>query len=106
VNEQAVRRLTCKGCIVAKEAAEGLKHSDVERIEALDSIPMYLSVAMLENLRAQNHELLQVEFVSDCPDFMGIDLEGYGPFEEGDTAELPGDNAEILINRGIAEPTR
>ena len=44
-----------------------------------------------------------VKINSDVPEFMGTDLEAYGPFEEGDTAEVPEDNAEILENRGNAE---
>jgi hypothetical protein len=48
-------------------------------------------------------DYVEVEFESSCPEFMGTDLESYGPFEEGDTAEIPEDNAEILVNRGQAE---
>jgi DNA replication initiation complex subunit (GINS family) len=44
-----------------------------------------------------------VEITSDVPEFMGTDLEAYGPFEEGEQAEIPEDNAEILVNRGNAE---
>ena len=44
-----------------------------------------------------------VNINSDVPEFMGTDLEAYGPFEEGDQAEVPEDNAEILENRGNAE---
>jgi DNA replication initiation complex subunit (GINS family) len=44
-----------------------------------------------------------VKINSDVPEFMGTDLEAYGPFEEGDQAEVPEDNAEILKNRGNAE---
>jgi DNA replication initiation complex subunit (GINS family) len=44
-----------------------------------------------------------VKIVSEVPEFMGTDLETYGPFEEGDEAEIPDDNAEILVNRGNAE---
>lgn len=44
-----------------------------------------------------------VKINSDVPEFMGTDLEAYGPFEEGDQAEVPEDNAEILENRGNAE---
>jgi len=44
-----------------------------------------------------------VKIVSEVPEFMGTDLETYGPFEEGDKAEIPDDNAEILVNRGNAE---
>lgn len=44
-----------------------------------------------------------VEITSEVPEFMGTDLEAYGPFEEGEQAEIPQDNAEILVNRGNAE---
>ena len=44
-----------------------------------------------------------VEITSEVPEFMGTDLEAYGPFEEGETTEIPEDNAEILVNRGNAE---
>ena len=71
---------------------------------------MYLTVEMLEQLR-ENHEpdcngYTTVTFRSSCPEFVGADLEEYGSYETGDTAQLPEDNAEILINRGMAEPTR
>lgn len=44
-----------------------------------------------------------VKIISDVPEFMGTDLESYGPFEEGEEVEIPKDNAEILVNRGNAE---
>lgn len=44
-----------------------------------------------------------VKIVSKVPEFMGTDLESYGPFEEGEEAEIPEENAEILVNRGSAE---
>ena len=44
-----------------------------------------------------------IRITSDVPEFMGTDLETYGPFDEGDKAQVPEDNAEILVNRGNAE---
>lgn len=44
-----------------------------------------------------------VKTTSDVPEFMGTDLEAYGPFDEGEEVEIPDDNAEILVNRGNAE---
>lgn len=44
-----------------------------------------------------------VKVTGNVPEFMGTDLESYGPFEEGEEAEIPDDNAEILVNRGNAE---
>jgi DNA replication initiation complex subunit (GINS family) len=45
----------------------------------------------------------KVKIVNEVPEFMGTDLESYGPFEEGDRPVIPEDNAEILVNRGNAE---
>lgn len=45
----------------------------------------------------------KVRIVSNVPEFMGTDLESYGPFEEGEKTELPEENADILVNRGSAE---
>jgi DNA replication initiation complex subunit (GINS family) len=44
-----------------------------------------------------------VKITSEVPEFMGTDLEPYGPFEEGEEASIPEENAEILVNRGNAE---
>ncbi|MFB6245052.1 MAG: hypothetical protein ABEJ03_01765 [Candidatus Nanohaloarchaea archaeon] len=44
-----------------------------------------------------------IEITSDVPEFMGTDLESYGPLEEGETVEVPEENADILVNRGNAE---
>ncbi|MFB6292226.1 MAG: DNA-directed DNA polymerase II small subunit [Candidatus Nanohaloarchaea archaeon] len=52
MNEKAVKELTKKGCIVAKDAAESLTEEDIEKIQELDSPPMYLSEKMLSQLRS------------------------------------------------------
>jgi DNA replication initiation complex subunit (GINS family) len=44
-----------------------------------------------------------VKTTSEVPEFMGTDLEAYGPFDAGEEVEVPNDNAEILVNRGNAE---
>lgn len=49
----------------------------------------------------EGYERLKIK--SHVPEFMGTDLESYGPFEEGDEVEVPEENAEILVNRGNAE---
>ena len=49
------------------------------------------------------NDKVEVEFSGEVPKFMGTDLEEYGPFEEGDTAEVPEDNAEILVEKDKAE---
>lgn len=49
----------------------------------------------------EGYELVKI--TSEVPEFMGTDLEPYGPFEEGEEASIPEENAEILVNRGNAE---
>ncbi|MFB6116518.1 MAG: hypothetical protein ABEK10_03310 [Candidatus Nanosalina sp.] len=44
-----------------------------------------------------------VRTTSEVPEFMGTDLEAYGPFDKGEEVQIPDDNAEILVNRGNAE---
>jgi DNA replication factor GINS len=44
-----------------------------------------------------------VIFKEDIPQFIGSDLKEYGPFKKGDDAEIPLENAKILIEKGIAE---
>ncbi|MFB6190655.1 MAG: hypothetical protein ABEJ91_03720 [Candidatus Nanohaloarchaea archaeon] len=55
----------------------------------------------IEDNGADGYESLEI--TSHVPEFMGTDLEEYGPFEEGDEVEVPEENAEILVNRGSAE---
>ncbi|MAG08144.1 hypothetical protein CMO89_01620 [Candidatus Woesearchaeota archaeon] len=46
-----------------------------------------------------------IKFTKPVQRFMGKELEVYGPFEEGDTAELPAEIVELLIDKGNAEET-
>lgn len=56
-----------------------------------------------EDLEETEEGYTLVKTTSDVPEFMGTDLEAYGPFDEGEKVEIPDDNAEILVNRGNAE---
>lgn len=38
-----------------------------------------------------------------CIEFKGTDLETYGPYDQGEIIEVPKDNADILVNRDVAE---
>ena len=46
---------------------------------------------------------VRVRFCGSCPEIVGTDSVKYGPFQDGDTAEMPKDSAEVLIARGNAE---
>ncbi|HDD71422.1 MAG TPA: DNA replication complex GINS family protein [Candidatus Aenigmarchaeota archaeon] len=45
----------------------------------------------------------KVRFKADVPEFVGIDGEVYGPFKEGEEAEIPPENARVLTQKGLAE---
>ena len=42
-------------------------------------------------------DLEKIEFEDDVEEFVGIDLNKYGPFKKGDVANIPKDNAKLLI---------
>jgi len=42
-------------------------------------------------------DLDKIEFEDDVEEFVGIDLNKYGPFKKGDVADIPKDNAKLLI---------
>jgi len=46
---------------------------------------------------------LLVRFLQDLPAIVGSDMKSYGPFKKEDIANLPYDNAIVLIKGGMAE---
>jgi len=46
-------------------------------------------------------EVATVKFKQDCPAFVGIDFEVYGPFKAGDKAIVPEANAVVLFKQGV-----
>ncbi len=45
----------------------------------------------------------RIKILKNLPKFVGTDLKVYGPFKEGDSAELPEKEAQLLVSKGIAE---
>ncbi len=99
---------TAKTQIEDIETEEVKENSEVEtepETEEKDVIEEPEQVEASENEEVEDVEdgYSKVNIVSAVPEFMGTDLESYGPFEEGDSPVIPDDNAEILVNRGNAE---
>lgn len=44
-----------------------------------------------------------VAFLQQLPQFVGIDMGYYGPYQQGDIATVPADNAVLLVEKGAAE---
>jgi len=45
----------------------------------------------------------RVRFLYAMPKFLGFDMKPYGPYGKGDAAELPRENAEALLKRGLVD---
>ena len=50
----------------------------------------------------ESSEYIEVLFLKDCPEFLGVDEIVYGPYKRGESAIIPEDNAKPLIDGGIA----
>ena len=48
-------------------------------------------------------DFIVLKFIKKTPPLVGIDLINYGPFEEGDLASIPSQNAKILMLEKFAE---
>lgn len=51
----------------------------------------------------RREEMETVAFLEPIPQFVGADMKNYGPFERGDMATVPKDNAALLIEKNIAK---
>ena len=47
-------------------------------------------------------ELVKVKMLEDMPMFVGVDLKTYGPFKKREVYEIPKENAETLVKKGMA----
>ncbi|NHJ24108.1 MAG: hypothetical protein EAX89_06005 [Candidatus Lokiarchaeota archaeon] len=57
----------------------------------------------IENEIKTDYNYILIRFIKKTPPLVGIDLKDYGPFEENDIANLPNQNATILLNEKFAE---
>jgi DNA replication initiation complex subunit (GINS family) len=57
------------------------------------------------NEKREEERIKRIKILKNLPKFVGTDLKVYGPFKEGDMTELPEKEAQLLVNRGIAEQT-
>ena len=51
----------------------------------------------------KREEMETVAFLESLPQFVGVNMKNYGPFEMGDMATIPKDNAKLLLEKGIAK---
>ncbi|MEM5776872.1 MAG: hypothetical protein QXJ06_00295 [Candidatus Aenigmatarchaeota archaeon] len=70
--------------------------------KALRKSRMFLDGLFEKPLRKQT-DYTKVEFLEDIEEFIGIDLKKFGPYNKGDKALIPKDNAELFIKAGKAK---
>lgn len=58
-----------------------------------------------EGFEKEQEKLLLVTILEDVQKFVGMNMKNYGPFRKGDLTTLPEPNADLLINKGLAEKT-
>ncbi len=73
------------------------------KLYGFKTIDTKLKVIDEEERRRQKTHYQLVKFFKDCPEFVGVDGEIYGPFKQGDTARIPSDNVIALIRGGYAK---
>ncbi len=69
---------------------------------ALRKSRIFLDSLMEKPLRKQA-EYIRVEFLDDIEEFIGIDLKKFGPYNKGDKALIPKDNADLFVKAGKAK---
>ncbi len=56
-----------------------------------------------EMFEGKKEKMQAVAFLESLPQFVGVDMKNYGPFERGDMATIPEANAKLLVERGIVK---
>jgi len=51
----------------------------------------------------KKEELIKIKLLSDIPEFIGVDMKEYGPFQKGDIIKISSSIAKLLINKEKAE---
>ena len=56
-----------------------------------------------DNKKEEKEKFMMIRFKKQVPQFVGKELETYGPFEEDDASNIPTEIATLLIGKGRAE---
>ena len=78
-----------------------------ERAEMILSAILNGKSQLLDSI-SESHKTksVPVRFLKDTEEFVGVDLEKYGPFKTEDLATIPYDNAQALISKELATKIR
>ena len=84
------------------ESSPELKSPVPEQEPALPEQSAKTAPSSPEPVKESVSDKIKVKFLQKVEQFVGKELELYGPFEPETTAELPKDIADILLNKGSA----
>ena len=57
-----------------------------------------------DDAEASNDDTMtEIEITAEVPEFMGVDMSVYGPYEPGETTMVPEENAQVLVEKDSAE---
>jgi DNA replication initiation complex subunit (GINS family) len=78
---------------------DNTSHSEAKEVPETEVV----SAEEKEDLEDSETKLVQVKLLEELPQIVGADMEEYGPYSEGEVAEIPEENAKILIENKKAE---
>jgi len=62
-----------------------------------------LNILTKKTKEKKERKLQKIKFTQDVPEFVGSDLNKYGPFKAEEEGEIPSENAELMIKSEIAK---
>ena len=77
-----------------------------EEKELLESIAKSLKDyhgRIVKIMTGEKTDFKTVAVLQQLPRFVGIDMHCYGPYQQGDIATIPTENARLLVEKGAAE---
>ena len=100
------RKILLSALNFADSGAEpvNLAADEKELFDQAASMIMQFRIGRKKVLEPVHEKKSIIAFLEDVPQFVGSDMNNYGPFGKGDIANLPEDVTRLLIEKGAARP--
>lgn len=103
---RVIRATKAMALLLAEEKVEGLTRQELEFLGRAVGTGLERAPSPEKRRPIEGGPKLLITFKKVVSAFVGMDLAVYGPFSEGDVANIPEENAKILVNKGLAEVIR
>jgi len=102
--KKQLKKLSRNGIIVSKSASKSLDDKTTDRIVSMRHPPMYVNDQFLDYLDGRKPEVgyTSIEAQKNIPSFTGVDGKVYY-LTWREERRVPQANADILVNRGLAD---